>query len=37
MKSYKNSEHIRFMTIHKSKVLEADCVLVIAETQNEFF
>ena len=32
-----NSENIRFMTIHKSKGLEADCVLVIAETQNEFF
>lgn len=27
---------IRYMTIHKSKGLEADCVLVIAETQNEF-
>lgn len=31
-----NLDSIRFMTIHKSKGLEADCVLVIAETQNEF-
>lgn len=32
-----NFNNIRFMTIHKSKGLEADCVLVIAETEHEFF
>lgn len=32
-----DSNDTRFLTIHKSKGLEADCVLVIAETQNELF
>ena len=31
------TNEIRFLTIHKSKGLEADCVLVVAETENEFF
>ena len=28
---------IRFMTIHKSKGIEADCVLVLASSESQLF
>ena len=32
-----NSTDIRFMTIHKSKGIEADCVLVLASSESQLF